>query len=78
MTLTLSAAELVEFTHRDRPSAQARVLRAMGIPFKPHPVDGTLLVDRATARAWMGANVVAANDAPPTVNVEGIRSHARR
>lgn len=62
----LTVAELLEITRRPRPSAQARVLRALGIPFRIHPIDGALLVDRETARAALGARVTAANDEPPS------------
>jgi hypothetical protein len=73
--LTLTETELAQITHRERPKAQARILRAMGIPFAVHPADGILLVDRGAARAFLGASE-AVNDAmPPTVNVEGIRKH---
>jgi hypothetical protein len=57
----LSDADLVTLTHRARPSAQARVLRLMGIPFKVHPVDGGLQVARSAADAYLGA-ATAAND----------------
>lgn len=43
MTLALTSDELIELTGKRRPTAQARVLRAMGIPFLPRP-DGTLVV----------------------------------
>lgn len=75
LTLTLTEAELVEITRRERPSAQTRILKALGIPFAIHPVDGFVLVDRGAARAALGAPDVAANDEPPpTVNLEAFRS----
>ncbi|WP_028354799.1 DUF4224 domain-containing protein [Bordetella petrii] len=43
--LTLNASEIVEITHRKRTSAQARVLKALGIRFQIRP-DGSLLVYR--------------------------------
>ncbi len=39
----LTASELQSATSKKQPSAQARVLRALGIPFKRRP-DGKLLV----------------------------------
>lgn len=42
----LNDAELEELTHKARPSAQARALVAVGIPFRRRP-DGTLLVVRS-------------------------------
>lgn len=69
--ITLSPAELIALTKRERPKAQARVLGRLGIPFTPHP-DGTLLVSRSSAEAVLGGR--AANDeAPPLVNVDAIR-----
>ena len=41
----LTDAELADATRRKRPSAQARALRAMGVPFRPR-LDGSLLVSR--------------------------------
>jgi hypothetical protein len=43
--IVLTAQELVELTKKVRPSAQARVLHALGIPSKPRP-DGSLVVYR--------------------------------
>jgi hypothetical protein len=45
MSLTLSEKELYELTKKERPSAQAKVLAFMGIPYKPRP-DGSLAVYR--------------------------------
>lgn len=41
----LTDAELVDATHRRQPSAQARALQRMGVPYARRP-DGTLLVGR--------------------------------
>lgn len=50
----LTASELQSATSKKQPSAQARVLRALGIPFKRRP-DGKLLVGReAVAAALAG------------------------
>ncbi len=71
--MVLSASELVQLTRRERPTAQARVLRCLGIPFKIHPSDGVLLVAKdAAAAALAGA---AAHEAAPQfeVNVQAIR-----
>lgn len=35
--IVLTEQELVELTQKERPSAQARVLDFMGIPYKPRP-----------------------------------------
>lgn len=45
--------ELIAITHKERPSAQARALLAMGIAFKPRP-DGTLAVSRAHVEHLLG------------------------
>lgn len=52
--IVLTAGELEAITSRPRPSAQARVLTALGIPFKIHPYDRTLVVLRAAAEAALG------------------------
>lgn len=46
-------AELVALTHRTRPSAQVRVLRAMGIEHRVRP-DGTVAVSRAHVEHLLG------------------------
>lgn len=43
--MILTPDELVALTRKQRPSAQARVLTALGIPFDPRP-DGSLIVER--------------------------------
>jgi hypothetical protein len=43
--LWLNDAELADLTHKAKPSAQARALQAMGIPYTKRP-DGTLVVLR--------------------------------
>ena len=58
--LILSPSDLAELTRRERPVAQARVLRRLGIPFKIHPVDGVLLVAKEAVSAALIE--VAAND----------------
>ena len=45
MSLCLSPREVAEVTGKQRPSAQARVLSGMGIPYRLRP-DGTLVVLR--------------------------------
>ena len=60
-TLHLTDAELQSLTHLRRPSAQARALRAMGVPYRTRP-DGTLLVGRTAAdRALAGPAPAAPN-----------------
>ena len=52
--LHLTDDELIGLTHRRRPSAQARALQVMGVPYRTRP-DGTLLVGRIAAeRALTG------------------------
>lgn len=46
MSPFLSDADLIDATHRIQPSAQARALARIGVPFRRRP-DGTLLVSRA-------------------------------
>ncbi len=62
MTPWLTDVELREATRRTRPSAQARVLATLGVPYRRRP-DGTLLVGRD---AMVGA--LAGRRAPPTTN----------
>lgn len=45
MSVCLSPEELEELTEKKRPSAQARQLHALGIPYKPRD-SGTLVVYR--------------------------------
>ena len=82
--MILSPSDLAELTRRERPAAQARILRRLGIPFKIHPADGVLLVAKeAVSAALIG---VAANDGGPRfeVNIQAIRGmhgktpHARQ
>jgi hypothetical protein len=76
--LTVTQDELAEVTRRDRPSAQARVLRRLGIPFRTHPTDGVLLVARDTVIKALGSDSLAApNDVGGEyfVNVDAIRRH---
>lgn len=54
MSFRLTDTELRELTDRKRPSAQAKVLTALGIPFRYHPIDGGLIVSTAAAEAVLG------------------------
>ena len=74
--MILTQTELVAITRRDRPSAQARVLRRLGIAFCVHPSDGILLVPRDAARTALGGEATpAANDQKTfEVNVSAMRS----
>lgn len=51
--MILSPDELVALTHKRRPSAQARALRAMGIEHRAR-ADGSLAVSRAHVDAVLG------------------------
>lgn len=76
--LTVTQDELAEVTRRDRPSAQARVLRRLGIPFRIHPTDGVLLVAReAVLKALRSDSLAADSDigGEYVVNVDAIRRH---
>lgn len=59
MTTWLTDPELRFLTNRRRPSAQARVLRAAGIPFRM--IDGRPIVERGA--------VVASQDSRPQVRI---------
>jgi hypothetical protein len=53
MSLCLTPEEIEEITQKKRYSAQRRVLRALGLDFKPRP-DGSALVDRGIYEEWRG------------------------
>ena len=75
-TMILSPSELVALTRRDRPSAQARVLRVLGIPFATHPADGTQIVSRAAVEKVLGVVVGELRRRPNyEVNLEAMRGH---
>lgn len=46
MSVCLTDKELAELTERERPSAQAKVLKALGIPYQARPGSGRLIVYR--------------------------------
>lgn len=74
--MILTPAQLVSVTKKVRPKAQARVLRELGVPFKPRP-DGTLLVSQASVEAFISGKP-AANDADaPGVDVNAIKEWGR-
>lgn len=52
--LHLTDDELLSLTHLRRPSAQARALQVMGVPYRTRP-DGTLLVGRIAAERALSA-----------------------
>lgn len=54
--MTLSPAELREFTGRRRRDAQARVLDHMGIPYSTRP-DGSIVVLRVVAEKRLGGTM---------------------
>jgi hypothetical protein len=61
--LWLSDAELLEATHRARPTAQARALQRMGVPFQKRP-DGSLLVSRTALEAALSGSAIVRPNAP--------------
>ena len=77
-SIVLTPIDIEQITRRDRPTAQARILRLLGIPFVVHPTDGNLIVSRAAAEAVLGAPIGAAVQSQGyEVNVEGIRTHGQ-
>lgn len=56
MTPWLSDAELLEVTHRERPTAQARALARIGVTCHRRP-DGSLLVSRAALESALQGTV---------------------
>jgi uncharacterized protein DUF4224 len=79
--MILAPYELAALTRGDRPTAQARVLRLLGIPFAMHPVGGNLIVSRAAIEARIGAPIGNGPSAPRPqeydVNVDGIRQRRK-
>jgi hypothetical protein len=70
----------MQLTGRERPTAQARVLRALGIPFRQHPTDRVLIVSRAAAAEALGASApeAAAETAPVyDVDVDAIKNYGK-
>lgn len=53
--MILTPADLSALTQRERPSAQARVLDALGVPYATRP-DGTLIVSRSVVMRLLGAD----------------------
>ncbi|TMH37144.1 MAG: DUF4224 domain-containing protein [Betaproteobacteria bacterium] len=78
-SIVLTPIDLEQITRRDRPTAQARILRLLGIPFVLHPTDGNLIVSRAAAEAVLGAPIGAApvQSQGYEVNVDGIRTQGQ-
>jgi hypothetical protein len=78
----LTEAELRRLTGRDRPTYQAKVLHALGIAFRKHPLDGNLLVSRSAAELALGAQLPADAEAEEPaewhVNVNAIRDHGKK
>jgi hypothetical protein len=75
--LVLTPNELVAITRRERPSAQARVLRRMGVPFRVHPTDRVLQVPRGGIDAYLGGTGPDAEEAAQVdyaVNVTALRA----
>lgn len=79
MATAVPADELEQLLHRQRPTAQARVLTMLGIPFLRHPLDGTIIVARAALERALAHNQApaAADNVIPMVNVEAIRAHGK-
>lgn len=82
MSITLSPDEVVILTRRDRPGAQARVLMALGIPFRKHPTDSVILVSRAAVEAVLSGGRSSGGlwaAAPPIydVDIESVRNHGK-
>ena len=75
--MLLNQDELIALTRRDRPKAQARVLRLLGVPFRAHPIDGVLLVSRVAVEQALGVTVERAIAQEFDVNIEGLRNHGQ-
>lgn len=76
----LSQSDLLKFTGRARPTSQARILEELGIPYRFHPIDRTLIVSRAVVEAVLGGNETARETQAGEcyeVDVEGIRRHGK-
>lgn len=76
--MILTPAELVFITKRERPKAQAKVLDALGVPYRPRP-DGSLVVSKAAAEAALGGPIGQVDDEPDeyAVDVEALRRHGK-
>ena len=80
MSLVLTVEEIANLTGRERPKAQAKVLRGLGVPFRVHPVDRTVIVSRAAVEAALSGRSEEVSSRPPElyeVNLEGIRRHGK-
>ncbi len=76
-TLLLTSDELVAITRRERPSAQARVLRRMGVPFRVHPTDRVLQVPRHGIETYLGSKQLNTDEdayGEYVVNIEALRA----
>ncbi|MCC7041071.1 MAG: DUF4224 domain-containing protein [Burkholderiales bacterium] len=77
----LTSAELERLTDRHGPARQARVLRAMGIPFSAHPFDGTPKVLWSVVCERLGAAAPApdpANEDGFVVDVEAVERYGQK
>lgn len=75
----LDAAELRRVTKRQTAPAQKRVLDALGVPYKSHPVDGSPVVAWAALEAAVGAQLRAVPSSPSEydVNVDALEAHGK-
>jgi hypothetical protein len=73
----LTQDELVALTRRNRPTAQARVLRLLRVAFRTHPTDGVLLVSRAAIEQALGVAVKLAIAEEFDVNVAEVLGHGQ-
>ncbi|HEV8552529.1 MAG TPA: DUF4224 domain-containing protein [Casimicrobiaceae bacterium] len=73
--MILTQDEIAALTRRDRPTAQARVLRLLRVAFRTHPTDGVLLVSRAAVEQALGVAVERAIEEEFEVNVAGVLGH---
>ena len=72
-----TSQEVIDLTRRDRPMAQARVLRRLGVPFLLHPTDGVLLVARAAAEQALGVVLEPKRQPEFEVDLEAIRNYGQ-
>ena len=74
--MILTEQEIRSLTRREYPAAQTRVLDRLGIAFRRHPIDGVLLVPRASAVTALGGE--AALDAQPQYEIRREAFEGRR
>lgn len=79
--VVLTVEELRRVTRRKQSAAQARILDALRIPYRRHPVTGEVLASRTAVDSALGATLThnAANEefADYAVDVEALRNYGK-